>query len=449
MDNPARKRIAALRRKDVTNLHFRSMMTAMAFGACLAAFAAAPTTAAAADTAVVSAAAIQTDTAAAAVVGAQGDTTALRSAVTAALSDVASTTASTSTVTSQGTVADTNKTAQAGIDYISLSNPAVTVDGIDYVPLRSTFAAMKSEALATTWKVDGEDKIMLTNGTDSYEVYLSADGTSIHLSPDDAGWPLRNENGTTYVPLSFFRSIIGSATVSLSGDNLLVLVDKNGGDVWSDSAAFWTGMATYQRPTQQTTTEKLKYTTVTPVKVDVPTTTTTTTETTSSSSAASTASPNQGPTSGTVDSEGTSLINDSLIWPTDATIISSYYGSRVDPVSGTSYDFHLGVDIAGAVGTPVYAAQSGTVTMTQAWDGSSTWGMMSYGNCIDISHSSGLTTRYAHLSQILVSEGQWVNQGDVIGLIGATGNVTGAHLHFETLINGKEVDPDYYIHYKS
>lgn len=429
------------------------MMTVLAFGACMTAFAASPANAA--DTAVVSATAVQTDTAAAALVGAQGDTSALRSAVTAALSDVASTTGASSAVTSAGTVADINKTAQAGMDYISLSNPAVNVDGIDYVPLRSTLASMKSQALATTWKVDGLDKILLTNGSDFYEVYLSADGTSIHLSPDDAGWPLRNENGTTYVPLSFFRSIIGSATVGLSGDNLLILVDKNGGDVWSDPAPFWTGLATYQRPAdpepaQPAAPEKPKYTTVTPVKVDVPTTPTVdpTPATPATPTTPSTAKPSQGPASGTTDVGGTVLINDSLIWPTDATLISSNYGGRVDPVSGASYDFHLGVDIAGPVGTPIYAAQSGTVTMAQDWDGSSTWGMMSYGNCVDISHASGLVTRYAHMSRILVSEGQWVNQGDVIGLIGETGNVTGAHLHFETLINGSEVDPDYYIHYK-
>lgn len=136
--------------------------------------------------------------------------------------------------------------------------------------------------------------------------------------------------------------------------------------------------------------------------------------------------------------------DNSLRWPADSSVISSPYGWRTDPVSGGYSDFHLGIDIAAPAGSPVYAAQSGTVTFTQAWDGS-TYGMMSYGNCVDITGATGLLTRYGHLSQVLVSPEQTVSRGDIIGYVGATGNVTGAHLHFETRVNGSTVDPRTYV----
>lgn len=72
----------------------------------------------------------------------------------------------------------------------------------------------------------------------------------------------------------------------------------------------------------------------------------------------------------------------------------------------------------------------------------------SYGNCIDITHPSGLVTRYAHLQSISVVVGQPVGQGQVIGAQGMTGAATGPHLHFETRVNGKAVDPDAFIHYR-
>ena len=442
------------RRKDVTNLHFRNMMTALALGAAVMALAAPASAAdtAAADTSVVSATAVQSGYTSAAIVGAEGDTSALRGAVDAVMPQVAEENGSTngSATAHVNAVADTNSTANAGMDYVSLESPAAVFDGIEYVPLRSTLAAMKNNALAVTWKVDGQNKIMLTNGSQFYEVYLSDDGSSIHLSQGDAGWPFKNVNGVVYVPLSFFQNIIGSATVGLSGDNLLILVDKDGGDVWANGQAFWQGMAAYQRPAAPEpapapapAAPAIKN--VTAVKVPVPAATPSATP--STNAAASNAAPNAAPSSGATDDRGVPLIPDTLIWPTSATYVSSPYGPRVDPVSGTAYDFHLGVDIAAAVGTPIYAAQGGTVTFVQQWDGSSTWGMMSYGNCIDITHPSGLVTRYAHLSQINVTEGQTVTQGQVIALMGASGNVTGPHLHFETIINSVEVDPKYYIHY--
>lgn len=98
---------------------------------------------------------------------------------------------------------------------------------------------------------------------------------------------------------------------------------------------------------------------------------------------------------------------------------------------------HRGTDIACATGTPIMAAASGTVLRASPFS--------TYGNCIIIDHGDSISTLYAHCSVILVSVGQTVNQGDVIGLVGTTGFVTGAHLHFEYRINGQITNPQIYV----
>ena len=132
--------------------------------------------------------------------------------------------------------------------------------------------------------------------------------------------------------------------------------------------------------------------------------------------------------------EGAGSVNitsaNQMIWPTNATAISSNYGVR-------SSGFHTGLDINGETNDPVWAALDGTVT-TAGWCGN-------YGNCIVVKHSSGLSTRYAHLNSIGVGIGQTVKRGQTIGLEGSTGNSTGSHLHFEVIINGTAVDPLIYI----
>lgn len=111
--------------------------------------------------------------------------------------------------------------------------------------------------------------------------------------------------------------------------------------------------------------------------------------------------------------------------------ISSYYGYRWGRLHG-------GVDYACSTGTSVMASSSGVV-VEAGWNGS-------YGYTILVSHSDGRKTRYAHLSRILVSYGQSVSQGEVIGLSGNTGNSTGPHLHFEMIINGMRVNPLDYLY---
>ncbi len=98
---------------------------------------------------------------------------------------------------------------------------------------------------------------------------------------------------------------------------------------------------------------------------------------------------------------------------------------------------HLGVDIAGGQGSPVVAAEAGTVT-SAGYEGA-------YGMCVDISHGGGVVTRYAHLSSAAVKSGQSVERGQFIGRIGATGNATGPHLHFEVIVNGAHKNPALFI----
>lgn len=102
---------------------------------------------------------------------------------------------------------------------------------------------------------------------------------------------------------------------------------------------------------------------------------------------------------------------------------------------------HTGVDIAAPMGTPVVAAEDGKVVFTES-------GNTGYGNHIIIQHKNGLKTLYGHLSSIDVSKGQQVVRGEQIGKVGSTGNSTGPHLHFETIVNGQKVNPMPFINSK-
>ena len=106
---------------------------------------------------------------------------------------------------------------------------------------------------------------------------------------------------------------------------------------------------------------------------------------------------------------------------------------------------HNAIDLRAAVGTPVYAAEDGTVDQVQAWDGHTKTGMQSYGNMVRLRHADynghTLQTRYAHLSRLCVAAGDTVKEGQLIGYSGATGNVQGAHLHFEVICGGVRYNP--------
>jgi len=104
----------------------------------------------------------------------------------------------------------------------------------------------------------------------------------------------------------------------------------------------------------------------------------------------------------------------------------------------TTYPGHEGIDIPMDVGTPVYACAAGTVTYAQAgWhSGMGYDGIPSYGNCVFVDHGSGWQSRYAHMSSIVVASGTVVQQGQLIGYVGSTGNSSGPHLHLALYYNG-------------
>ena len=134
------------------------------------------------------------------------------------------------------------------------------------------------------------------------------------------------------------------------------------------------------------------------------------------------------------------LLNDRLVRktiPTTLPIMSGYYSSnygyRIDPLNGRKA-FHTGVDLIAPPGTPVMAAAGGVVSQVGY--------LAEYGNIVDVDHDNGLTSRYAHLSKSLVKVGDVVMKGQKIALVGATGRVTGPHLHFEVREKGIPLNPN-------
>lgn len=118
--------------------------------------------------------------------------------------------------------------------------------------------------------------------------------------------------------------------------------------------------------------------------------------------------------------------------PVDKLTFTSNFGVRSDPFRGTAA-MHAGVDIPGAMGTPIYATADGIVSHAGRQGG--------YGNLVEINHGRGIETRYGHLSKILVADNTRVRRGQMIGLMGSTGRSTGSHLHYEVRVDGKAVNP--------
>lgn len=116
-----------------------------------------------------------------------------------------------------------------------------------------------------------------------------------------------------------------------------------------------------------------------------------------------------------------------------ADCFTSRFGTRRDYNDGTYYGYHSGVDFCGGTGTPIYAPADGVVVFAGPLE--------VRGNATIIDHGWGVYTGYWHQSEILVQEGQRVRAGEVIGYVGGTGRVTGAHLHWELWVNGVPVDP--------
>jgi murein DD-endopeptidase MepM/ murein hydrolase activator NlpD len=123
------------------------------------------------------------------------------------------------------------------------------------------------------------------------------------------------------------------------------------------------------------------------------------------------------------------LSSSGLIWPVGGPVVSPF-GPRWGRM-------HEGIDIAIGAGNPISASAAGVVTHA-GWMGG-------YGNMVIVQHAGGLATGYAHQSQIAVSNGQLVGQGQLIGFIGCTGHCYGDHLHFEVYMNGAPQDPMAYL----
>lgn len=118
-------------------------------------------------------------------------------------------------------------------------------------------------------------------------------------------------------------------------------------------------------------------------------------------------------------------------WPATCRVITRGFNPAIP---------HWGIDCANSQGTPIYAAESGTVIKASV----GTWGG-GYGNHVIIDHGNGITTIYGHLYKVGVSVGQHVERGEGLGLMGTTGNSTGPHLHFEVVVNGKKTNPNKYL----
>ncbi len=126
----------------------------------------------------------------------------------------------------------------------------------------------------------------------------------------------------------------------------------------------------------------------------------------------------------------TAVDDDSMVWPTEGHRITQYFTWS-----------HNGLDIANKIGTPIYAAEAGTVEIAATgWNGG-------YGNTILINHGNGTKTRYGHLTSLYVKKGDKVAKGENIGTMGSTGRSTGPHIHFEVVINGTRYNPLNYIKY--
>lgn len=117
--------------------------------------------------------------------------------------------------------------------------------------------------------------------------------------------------------------------------------------------------------------------------------------------------------------------------------IKPVIGGVTSPFGMRNGVLHAGTDFGAPMGSAIHASMDGTVTRAEWFDG--------YGLATDIDHGGGYMTRYGHQSSIKVKKGDKVRQGDVIGLVGSTGDSTGPHLHFEIRINGKPVNPMNYL----
>lgn len=118
-------------------------------------------------------------------------------------------------------------------------------------------------------------------------------------------------------------------------------------------------------------------------------------------------------------------------------VITSTFGSRANPFSGSGAEHHKGIDFRGKTGEAIRTTASGKIAYAGVRGG--------YGNCVIVSHKNGLETLYGHMSVISARVGASVTSGDIVGRVGSTGRSTGPHLHYEIHRNGTRIDPYEYL----
>jgi murein DD-endopeptidase MepM/ murein hydrolase activator NlpD len=124
------------------------------------------------------------------------------------------------------------------------------------------------------------------------------------------------------------------------------------------------------------------------------------------------------------------------IWPVDGKLMRSSFGMRTDPFSGEGA-FHKGVDISATYGTPVHVTADGIVVQA-SWESG-------YGQMVCVDHGAGLSTCYAHLSQMFVHTGLTLRRGELVGRVGSSGRATAPHLHYEVRVGGIPQNPYRYL----
>lgn len=289
--------------------------------------------------------------------------------------------------------------------------------GQTYLPLEEVMDACQISAF---WGPDSQDKIMITEIGNRYQIILNIDQETGIIyggtSDESIYYMVEVVDDKVYFPLAFYQDMIDRDIIWYPEKNELMIIDFNPTWLVSDGIGpaaaprydnkkpMIKGLAPYkvETPVSRATQTPVSRTTPTPVAVATATV------------AAPVAKSPVVENTVVADSQG-------MLWPTTATRISSPYGPR-------GKEFHTGVDIDGKTGDPIYAALSGQV-VSASWRGG-------YGYCIDLLHADGSVTRYAHLNTMSVKAGDTVTRGQVIAALGASGRATGDHLHFEVR-NGK------------
>jgi len=304
-------------------------------------------------------------------------------------------------------------------DYLSSADHAITIS-VDYLETIDAITFAKPEITSTTSNLKLRDKIesYTIQGGDTLSGIAEKFGLKISTLLDSNGLSLRS-------------SLKPGQTLSILPIDGLIHTVKSG-DTISKLAK------TYQAQTQQIKEQNQLADDNLPIGEKLiipygvkPTPIVVARPSTSSSSSAPAGTPSTTQAyDGSVAPGGVSETGTKLQWPSAVYTITQYYHMG-----------HLGLDISGgnALGTPLYAAEDGVVTVAQGgWNGG-------YGVYVKIDHGNGMVTLYGHCSKLYVQAGETVTRGQTIALMGSTGRSTGPHIHFEVIVNGAKANPLNYI----